>query len=121
MAAYGWITIDDSRGRRGNGAFVEVGQGREIPPRADVLYPQSSVWIFSVSARGSIDNSRDHSKSAGYTLKPGRKPAPSTMRLAAGEPGQDIHQLCDLRWRIEVHHHERLAPRPARVKMTMLL
>src|SRR5580704_992113 len=81
MAAYGWITIDDSQGRRGNGAFVEVGQGREIPPRADVLYPQSSVWIFSVSARGSIDNSRDHSKSAGYTLKPERKPAPSTMRM----------------------------------------
>src|ERR1700738_2940194 len=81
MAAYGWITIDDSRGRRGNGAFVEVGQRREIPSRADVLYPQSSVWIFSVSARGSIDNSRDHSKSAGYTLKLGRKPAPSTMRM----------------------------------------
>src|SRR4029079_14627883 len=30
--------------------------------------------------------------------------------LAAGEPGQNIHQLCDQRRRIEVHHHEGLAP-----------
>src|SRR5271166_752488 len=36
--------------------------------------------------------------------------------LAAGEPSQDIHQLRDLRWRIEVHHHERLAPRRIAIK-----
>ena len=36
--------------------------------------------------------------------------------LPSGEPGEDIHQLRDLRRRIEIDHHEHLAPRRIAVK-----